>query len=106
MNARDLVLAGSYDYRLIAVSVVIAILPGVSPLLAAGHGSPGSWAVPTAMGIGIWSMHYTAMLAFSLPVPIEYHWPTVLLSLLIGILSSALAGKGFPSSRYADVPIR
>jgi PAS domain S-box-containing protein len=36
-------------------------------------------------------MHYTGMLAFSLPIPIEYDWPTVLLSLLAGILSSAFA---------------
>jgi PAS domain S-box len=40
-------------------------------------------------GISIWSMHYTAMFGFQLPVPIWYHWPTVLLSLLIGILGSA-----------------
>src|SRR5256885_3789832 len=31
----------------------------------------------TAMGIGIWSMHYIGMLAFSLPVPVLYDWPTV-----------------------------
>jgi NO-binding membrane sensor protein with MHYT domain len=43
------------------------------------------------MGIGIWSMHFTAMLAFRLPVPVRYHWPTVLLALLVGILSSAFA---------------
>jgi PAS domain S-box-containing protein len=45
----------------------------------------------TAQGIGTWSMHYIGMLAFSLPVPIEYDWPTVLVSLLTAILSSALA---------------
>ena len=36
-------------------------------------------------------MHYTAMLAFRLPVPVLYHWPTVLLSLLSGIVASAIA---------------
>jgi diguanylate cyclase len=35
-----------------------------------------------AMGMGIWSMHYLRMLAYSLPAPVFYHWPTVLLSLL------------------------
>jgi NO-binding membrane sensor protein with MHYT domain len=35
----------------------------------------------TAHGIGTWSMHYTGMLAFSLPLPILYDWPMVLLSL-------------------------
>ena len=33
------------------------------------------------MGLGIWSMHYIGMLAFSLPVPVSYDWPTVMLSL-------------------------
>ena len=43
------------------------------------------------MGIGIWSMHYVGMLAFSLPVPVLYDWPMVLLSLAASILSAALA---------------
>src|SRR6266404_2208590 len=44
-----------------------------------------------AMGTGIWSMHYIGMLAFILPVPVAYHWPTVLLSLVAAILASAIA---------------
>jgi len=31
-------------------------------------------------------MHFTGMLAFSLPVPVAYRWPTVLLSLLAAML--------------------
>jgi two-component system sensor histidine kinase/response regulator len=45
----------------------------------------------TAMGTGIWSMHYIGMLAFSLPIPVLYDWPTVLLSLLAAIFASAIA---------------
>src|SRR5207245_10795770 len=44
-----------------------------------------------AMGTGIWSMHYIGMLAFILPIPVAYHWPTVLLSLLAAILASVIA---------------
>src|SRR5258708_577574 len=44
-----------------------------------------------AMGIGIWSMHYIGMLAFILPIPVAYHWPTVLLSLFAAILASVVA---------------
>jgi PAS domain S-box-containing protein len=44
-----------------------------------------------ASGLGTWSMHYTGMLAFTLPVPVVYHWPTVLISLLVGILGSGVA---------------
>src|SRR5436190_11845929 len=45
----------------------------------------------TAMGLGIWSMHYIGMLAFSLPVAVRYDWPTVMLSLLAAIFASGVA---------------
>ena len=45
----------------------------------------------TAMGLGIWSMHYIGMLAFSLPVPVSYDWPTVVLSLVAAIFASVVA---------------
>src|ERR1700730_1685293 len=45
----------------------------------------------TAMGLGIWSMHYIGMLAFSLPVLVLYDWPTVLLSLLAAVFASAVS---------------
>jgi signal transduction histidine kinase/ActR/RegA family two-component response regulator len=43
------------------------------------------------MGIGIWSMHYVGMEALRLPVLVEYDWPTVLLSIIVAILASAVA---------------
>jgi PAS domain S-box-containing protein len=43
------------------------------------------------MGIGIWATHFKGMLAFHLPVSVEYQWPTVLASLLVAILASAVA---------------
>jgi PAS domain S-box-containing protein len=99
MTYPEPVMVGSYDYALVALSVLIAILPSSVALELAGRVTVARGAVrslwliggATAMGIGIWSMHYVGMLAFRLPVPIEYDWPTVLLSLLAGILSSALA---------------
>ncbi|MDH3748452.1 MAG: ATP-binding protein [Gammaproteobacteria bacterium] len=43
------------------------------------------------MGIGIWTMHFIGMLAFSLPMQFSYDvWITVL-SLLVGIAASAFA---------------
>jgi len=45
----------------------------------------------TAMGLGIWTMHYIGMLALTLPVPVLYHCPTVGLSLLAAIAASAVA---------------
>ena len=43
------------------------------------------------MGIGIWSMHYIGMLAFRMPMPVLYDWPTVLLSLAAAIAASGIA---------------
>src|ERR1700737_1585115 len=92
-------LAGSYDYRLVVLSVLIAILASYTALdlggrVTASRGKPRLiWLIGggTSMGIGIWSMHYVGMLAFSLPIPIQYDWPTVLLSLLAGVFSSLVA---------------
>ncbi len=44
-----------------------------------------------SMGTGIWSMHYTGMLAYRLPVPVHYHIPTVVLSLVAAICASFIA---------------
>src|SRR5690349_3289372 len=92
-------MAGSYDYSLVALSVLIAICAAYSALDLAGRTTAAQgrarmlWLVggAAAMGLGIWSMHYIGMLAFSLPVPVRYHWPTVLLSLLAAIFASAVA---------------
>jgi two-component system cell cycle sensor histidine kinase/response regulator CckA len=92
-------LVGSYDHRLVALSVVIAICASYAALDLAGRVTAargrtrGVWLMggATAMGLGIWSMHYIGMLAFSLPVPVLYDWPTVILSLLAAILASLVA---------------
>jgi NO-binding membrane sensor protein with MHYT domain len=34
-------------------------------------------------------MHDTGMMAFQLPIPVQFDWLTVMLSLLVGILGSA-----------------
>jgi PAS domain S-box-containing protein len=95
----EVAMVGSYDYRLVALSVVIAVLASYAALDLAGRvtsargGARSLWlgGGATAMGMGIWSMHYVGMLAFRLPVPVQYDWPTVLLSLLAANLASAIA---------------
>src|SRR3984893_1373636 len=92
-------MAGSYDYRLVALSVLVAILASYTALdlgarVTSSRGNERLWCIiggTVSMGIGIWSVHYLGMLAFSLPVPVRYDWPTVLLSLFAGILASAVA---------------
>jgi PAS domain S-box-containing protein len=92
-------LIGSYNYALVALSVLIATFASYAALdLASRVTAADGWAHALwllggacAMGTGIWSMHYIGMLAFILPIPVAYHWPTVLLSLLAAILASAIA---------------
>jgi len=99
MTSSGHVLVGSYDLRLVALSVFIATFASYAALDLAGRVTSARGVArtlwlsggATAMGIGIWSMHYVGMLAFRLPVPIEYDWPTVLVSLLAAIFASAIA---------------
>ena len=94
-----IVLAVSYNYAIVILSAGIAVLAAWTSLdlaerVTAARGAIRlAWLIggALAMGIGIWSMHYTAMLAFRLPVPVLYYWPTVLLSLPAGIVASAVA---------------
>ena len=91
MTFSDHALVSSYDYRLVVLSVVIAILAAYAALDLAGRVTSARsqtrfvWLTggSLAMGIGIWSMHYIGMLAFHLPIPVLYDWPTVLLSMLV-----------------------
>ncbi|MDT4965349.1 MAG: hypothetical protein QOJ64_86 [Acidobacteriota bacterium] len=89
----------SYNYWLVALSVLIAMFASYAALDLAGRVTAtvgwtrAVWLLggAVAMGTGIWSMHYIGMLAFLLPVPVAYHWPTVLLSLFAAIVASAIA---------------
>jgi len=92
-------MVGFYDYNLVALSVLIAIFASYAALELASRTTASAGRIrllwlsggAVAMGIGIWSMHYIGMLAFTLPVPVLYDWPTVLLSLVAAIFASAVA---------------
>ena len=113
-----MLLHGSYDYRLVVFSVVLAMFASYAALDLAGrvtaarHWARLVWLAGGAcsMGLGIWAMHYVGMLAFSLPVPVLYHYPTVILSLLAALLErmslaqevigSLIMGGGIASMHY------
>jgi PAS domain S-box-containing protein len=92
-------MSGTYDYRLVILSVVIAVLAAYAALDLAGRVTTARgharllWLCggATAMGFGVWAMHYIGMEALYLPVPVLYEWPTVALSLFAAILASAVA---------------
>jgi diguanylate cyclase (GGDEF)-like protein len=87
----------TYDYWLVALSLVVATLASYTALDLSGHISlltrprlRHAWLAggAAAMGIGIWSMHFIGMLAFSLPTPLGYDFATTGYSLVIAILLS------------------
>jgi PAS domain S-box-containing protein len=99
MISASAALTGSYDYNEVARSVLIAFVASYAALDLTGRVTAARGRVrlawlsggAIAMGIGIWAMHFKGMLALRLPVPVEYHWPTVLASLLVAILASGVA---------------
>jgi PAS domain S-box-containing protein len=92
-------LAGRYDFSLVTLSVAIAIMAAYVALVLAARVTTSQRRVrllwltggAAAMGIGIWSMHFIGMLAFTLPIPVSYHAPTVVFSLLAAIMASLIA---------------
>jgi PAS domain S-box-containing protein len=99
LSASQQVLPHSYSYILVALSFLIAAMASYAAFNLAGRiaiyrdRKHFAWLAggATAMGIGIWSMHYTGMLAFSLSVPVTYHVPTVALALVAAVVGSAVA---------------
>src|SRR5215831_10189882 len=71
---------GSFDPALVVLSVIIATAASYTALDLAGRvrASAGrarlAWlgTSAVAMGGGIWSMHFIAMLAFVMPMPVAY----------------------------------
>jgi PAS domain S-box-containing protein len=88
-----------HDHRLVVLSVVISIVAAyaASDLAERIRGARGrawaAWLVGGAVvdGVGTWSMHYTGKLALRLPVPLQFDWRGVVLSLVVGIAGSFLA---------------
>ncbi|TFW09945.1 bifunctional diguanylate cyclase/phosphodiesterase [Oxalobacteraceae bacterium OM1] len=87
-------LVGTYNSSIVFASVLIAALASYTTLQLASRIATlqrGSvrrrWLAggACAMGLGIWSMHFVGMLAFSLPIPLGYDPALTLLSLAIAV---------------------
>ncbi|GHC90719.1 putative signaling protein [Pseudorhodoferax aquiterrae] len=105
-----LYLPTSYDPWGVLTSVVIAALASYVALDLASRvhrperlaallwGAGGS----LVMGVGIWSMHFIGMLAFSLPIRLGYSYGLTLASLCAAVLTSAVA-LGVASQGRLDI---
>ena len=100
-----------YNHWLVGLSLVVAVLVSYTALrLAArvatseGYGSRIWLAIGAiAMGVGIWTMHFVGMLAFSLPISLAYDVPTTLASLAVAMVTSGFA-LAITSGRRLTVP--
>src|SRR6266850_7517831 len=107
-----MVVTGTYDPHLVALSVLVAALASYTALdlggrVAAARGvARRVWLAAAAitMGGGIWSMHFVAMLAFIMPTPMSYDIGLTALSLVVAMLVSG--GGFYVISRQSRSPLR
>src|SRR5882762_6252320 len=107
-----MVVTGTYDPFLVALSILVASFASYTALDLGGHvaitrGVARSvWLVIAAitMGGGIWSMHFIGMLAFVMPIPMSYNIGLTTVSLLVAIF---VTGVGFyVIGRQSVTPLR
>jgi NO-binding membrane sensor protein with MHYT domain len=92
-----MVITGTYDPYLVALSILVATFASYTALDLSGRVAPAQgpthriWLAAAAliMGGGIWSMHFVAMLAFVLPMPMSYDVGLTVLSLILAILAAS-----------------
>ncbi len=98
-GARPGDLVGSHDDLLVALSVLIAAAGSYTALDLAGRIRASDrlnrhfWLTLSAIAMGgsIWSMHFVAMLAFQLDIPVGYETLLTLVSLLAAVTVSSAA---------------
>ena len=95
------VLPAFYDPWLVALSYIVASLAAYTAIDLAGRVSEyrteprraAGWLLggAFAMGAGIWSMHFVAMLAYKLPIHVRYEPWTTFASMVAAIATSGFA---------------
>ncbi|WP_312240937.1 putative bifunctional diguanylate cyclase/phosphodiesterase [Pantoea sp.] len=89
----------TWDHILVAVSLIVAFMAAFTALDTAGRVAVSrGWLANlwltcggTAMGIGIWAMHFIGMLAMNFPMSMRYDARLTVLSLLLAVVSAILA---------------
>lgn len=89
----------TYDLPLVILSIIIAIISSLTALTLAGRVTAAAergrklWLAggAVAMGSGIWSLHFIAMLAYKLPTAVAYNNWVVFASLVIAIFVAGLS---------------
>ena len=92
-------MTGTYNQGVVLLSLMVAILASytaldlASRITASTGAAAAAWLTggAFAMGMGIWSMHFIGMLAFSLPIAMAYDAGITLASMAIAIVVSGFA---------------
>jgi diguanylate cyclase len=100
-----------YEPGLVVLSIAVAILAAYTALDHVRHTEHGQlghdrfWLVAgaTALGTGIWTMHFIAMLAMKMETKIYYDGPITILSLVIAILACAAGLRLVSENRRARI---
>jgi len=92
-------LEGSYNVGLVFLSVLIAIYSSYVSLnfISRLRNSDSAHIIKSGiitsglvLGLGVWSMHFVGMMAFSLPIPVFYDGTLTLLSLVVAIIAAII----------------
>src|SRR5882724_12907314 len=107
-----MLVTGTHDPYLVVLSILVASFASYTALDLGGRVGTARglarrvWLVAAAitMGGGIWSMHFVAMLAFKMPIPMSYDIGLTILSLVVAIF--ATSGGFYVISRQSASPLR
>lgn len=107
-------LIGTYDLWLVSLSYIVSVIGAFTSLELAGHvinqkhsAKRLLWIIAAAVALGgggIWSMHFIAMLAFKLPIAVNYDIVLTVASLIAAIIVASIGlyivtGKDLTASR-------
>lgn len=95
----NVALVSSYNPWFVVLSIAVAVAASYVALDLTGRVRRDEdqdrrwWLIggASAMGTGIWAMHFIGMLAFQLSIPIRYDVGTVALSLAAAVIASSVA---------------
>lgn len=92
-------IATSWDYRLVTVSVLVAVIGAFVALDCVDRMKTSSGSTrrvwffvgATMMGVAIWMMHFVGMTALNMPMPVTYDGVLMALSMLAAATGSGIA---------------
>ncbi|MCJ2044216.1 ATP-binding protein [Methylobacterium sp. J-078] len=94
MLAFEMGMPAAYDLPITALSLILAVIfTGAAFAWISWRGATGRSLLIAGpvMGLGVAAMHYTGMAAMRVPGNLAYHWPVVMVSVLIAVIAATTA---------------